>query len=233
MLALDHRLLLTRRLGRAGSDGPAASEYRIALARLNDSIRRVTGARVLVDSSKAPSYALALARLEDVELSLVHVVRDSRATAFSRLRDPDPVGTGLAGSALLWDAWNLLTERWLAAGPRFLRVRYEDFAMNPRATIERIVEAVGEAAVDGPVARDGRAVLSRNHSVAGNAARFRAGEVQILRDDLWERSLPRRHRVLVTALTWPVLRRYGYGLSDDGPMRTADGLALPTAIKKS
>jgi hypothetical protein len=232
MLALDRRLLLTRRLGRAGGDAVAAGEYRFGLARLYDSIRRVTGAGVLVDSSKAPSYALALARLENVQLSVVHLVRDPRATAFSRLRDPDPLDTGLVGSAVLWDAWNFLTERWFAAGPRYVRVRHEDFAVHPRETIERVLETADETDAGRPVTPDGRAVLDENHSVAGNAARFRVGEVPILGDDAWRRSLPRRHRALVGALTSPLRRRYGYGTSEAGLTGAPEGLRLTAPTEK-
>jgi hypothetical protein len=202
------------------------------LERLYDSIRRLTGARVIVDSSKAPAYALALARLENVQLSVVHLVRDPRATAFSRLRDPNPEDTGPAGSALLWDAWNLLTERWFAAGSRYVRVRHEDFSVRPGQTIVRVLETADETVVGSPVTPDGRAVLAENHSVAGNAARFRVGEVQILGDDAWRRSLPPRQRALVGALTAPLRRRYGYGMSEAGLTGAPEGLRLTAPTEK-
>lgn len=213
MLALDGRLLLTRRLGRAGGDAGAAREYAAGLARLYEAIRRVTRARVLVDSSKAPSYALALSRLPGVRLSVVHLVRDPRATAYSRLRDPDPDDTGVVGSALLWDVWNLLTERWFASEPEYARVRHEDLAARPRETIERLLRSVGEEGAGSPVTSDGLAMLGENHSLAGNDARFRVGDVRIHPDEVWRQSLPRRHRVVVGALTSPVLGRYGYAIS--------------------
>jgi Sulfotransferase family len=209
MLALDRRLLLTRRLGRAGGDSSSAREYRSGLAELYDAIRRTTGARVLVDTSKAPSYALALGRLDDVELSVVHLVRDPRATAFSRRRTPGPEDTGPVGSALLWGVWNVLSERWFAAGRPYVRVRHEDFVERPRETMEILLAAAGVPEVALPVTRGGHAVLGENHSVAGNTARFRAGAVQIRRDT-WEDELPWHHRALVSALTLPLRPRYGY-----------------------
>jgi hypothetical protein len=223
MLALDRRLLLTRRLQRGAGDSPEARDYRVGLASLYEAIRRATGAQVVVDTSKAPSYALALSRLADVELYVVHVVRDPRATAFSRLRDRDPGDTGLVASTLLWDVWNLLTERWFAAGGRYVRVRHEDFAERPRETLDRILQAAELMAYDPPVSRDGRAVLGENHSVAGNDARFRAGELEIRRDP-WEEALPRFHRAVVSALTFPLRRRYGYALTGHGLVVRPEGV---------
>ena len=227
MLALDRELLLTRRLARAGGDSADAREYRAVLARLYDALCDVTGARVVVDTSKAPSYALALGRIPSVRLSVVHLVRDPRATAFSRLRDPDPDDTGLVGSALLWDVWNVQAER-LFRGPGYVRVRHEDFAVRPAGTISRVLGAIDHPVADSPVTEDGRAVLAENHSVAGNRARFRIGEVRIAPDDAWRRSLPRPKRAIVGALTWPVGRRYGYG---GAPLsrRTASEAGSPAA----
>ena len=57
---------------------------------------------------------------------------------------------------------------------------------------------------------DGSVVLSASHTVAGNPMRFRTGPTKLRRDDAWRQSLPRGRRVLVSALTGPLLARYGY-----------------------
>jgi hypothetical protein len=54
------------------------------------------------------------------------------------------------------------------------------------------------------------AVLSPSHTVAGNPMRFRTGPITLRRDDAWRSKLPRARRLLVTALTAPLLARYGY-----------------------
>jgi hypothetical protein len=53
-------------------------------------------------------------------------------------------------------------------------------------------------------------LLSPSHTVAGNPMRFRTGPTQLRRDDAWRTELPRGRRRLVTALTAPLLARYGY-----------------------
>ena len=59
------------------------------LARLYAATARASGCRVVVDPSKLPPYGLLLQHLPGVDLRVVHLVRDPRATAWSwRRRKP-------------------------------------------------------------------------------------------------------------------------------------------------
>ncbi len=53
-------------------------------------------------------------------------------------------------------------------------------------------------------------ILGQIHSIAGNPDRLRAGPVEVRLDDGWKREMMPGDRRLVTALTWPLLARYGY-----------------------
>jgi hypothetical protein len=53
-------------------------------------------------------------------------------------------------------------------------------------------------------------MLGVSHTVSGNPSRFEAGRTRIARDDRWQDSMPRGERLLTTALTSPLLHRYGY-----------------------
>jgi hypothetical protein len=67
-----------------GSKLPRA--YEDTLSRLYRSISEVAGKSVVVDSSREPSQALVLARIPSIDLRVLHLVRDSRAVAFSYSR---------------------------------------------------------------------------------------------------------------------------------------------------
>jgi hypothetical protein len=54
--------------------------------------------------------------------------------------------------------------------------------------------------------------LETNHTVAGNPLRFRRGDVAIEADLEWRSRLEAGPRRVVTALTWPLLLRYGFRL---------------------
>lgn len=53
---------------------------------------------------------------------------------------------------------------------------------------------------------------ARNHTVAGNPLRFERGAITVRPDVEWRAGLAPGARRLVTALTWPLLLRYGFPL---------------------
>lgn len=189
--------------------------------RLYRVLQEETGARVLVDSSKAPGYGYLLKQMPGVEPCFVHLVRDPRAVAFSwqKKKIYDDSGDepmfmsrhSVAASCRLWIKWNL-SAQILFSRPRsrYLRLRYEDFVANPRAAVGRIADLLDEPRDDGPFADDRTVRLERNHTVGGNPSRFRSGEVAIRRDTAWRKEMPRSQRLAVLALTWPLFLAYGY-----------------------
>lgn len=188
-----------------------------ALDDLYRAVRAVTGHQIIVDSSKRPTYAYALSRLPDVELHIVHLVRDPRAVAYSRGRIKAQVDTdkirpmtraGPVTSAGYWSFWNWAIRRLFRKG-RYQLVRYEDLVSNPGATLATIVRNVGCTAaidfIDGSQVR-----LNPNHTVSGNPSRFNTGTIQVALDTKWEAKMRAIDKKIVTALTFPWLRRYGY-----------------------
>lgn len=111
------------------------ARYSENAGRFYAAISKVSGSRVIIDSSKVPSYAYTLANMPNIDLRVVHLVRDSRAAAYSWLRkkvDYKIPGEktymaqhGPVNSSLGWMRSNLLIEplRFLL-GPGYVRVRY-------------------------------------------------------------------------------------------------------------
>jgi hypothetical protein len=194
--------------------------YAAALGPLYGAIARHSGASVIVDSSKTPLYASILRQIPSLDVYVLHLVRDPRAVAYSWMRrkiqvddgDPRPMHRlGLLRASLLWDVWNLAVER-LQAGrsDRYLRLSYEAFAESPRRSVSRILDFVGASTESLPFIDEHAVSLSPNHTVSGNPSRFVSGTVEIRADREWAKRMPRASRLVVTALTSPLLRRYGY-----------------------
>lgn len=187
--------------------------------------------RVIVDSSKLPPYAALLEGLPDIELAVLHLVRDPRATAFSwqRRRQLDNTDAELmdlqptAKAALLWLLWNSLTALLWARSPHYLRVRYEDFLRDPRRTLEMICGLVDERPELISLHSDDAVDLLPTHSVAGNPSRHRTGTVRLSADDEWRSTMKRGARWLVTMLTAPALLRCGYPLRIRSSRTTRSG----------
>lgn len=194
-------------------DDPAIASLYHALA------ARAGAEHAIVDSSKLPPYARLVEGLPGVEVHLIHVVRDPRATAFSwrrakATRDVADSATmprlSIVRSSLIWVLWNLMVVRWWPSDRR-LTVRYEDFVDEPARELARIAEALGTSVPDGLVT-DAALHLAPTHSVAGNPDRLDAGMVRLRRDDEWRSAMPTLQRWTCTALCLPGLRRFGYRL---------------------
>ena len=63
--------------------GTRIQAYTQTLQRLYEAIAEVSGASVIVDSSNLPSHAFLLRAMPAIDLRVVHLVRDSRAVAYS------------------------------------------------------------------------------------------------------------------------------------------------------
>lgn len=206
------------RLARTPAEKSAAPEKLASvLAPLYRAIQEVSGASVIVDSSKLPTYAALLAGVPGVTLDVVHLVRDPRAAAFSWQRKKaknDSGGLmerrGVVKSSALWTAWNAGLERAWRGSPRYLRMRYESFASHPAASLQALADALGLTGVERIVDGEDRLDLPGNHTVAGNPARMANGPVPITLDNEWAQAMDPREARLVAALTSPLLTRYGY-----------------------
>lgn len=226
------RLALPRLPARLRADLEA---YNSLYERVYAAARSVTGARVVVDSSKHVSLAYCLRWSPALELLVVHLVRDSPAVAYSwsrEVRRPEVSAGepafmpryGLLTVALRWTLDNLLFEALRRSGTDVRRYRYEDVVGDPRGTIAQLLSASGAAASGSALEflRADAVRLEPGHTVAGNPMRFRTGWIQIRRDDAWTTALPRRRRWAVIALTGPVRLWLGYAGRRTGARRSGD-----------
>lgn len=176
------------------------------------------GDDLVVDSSKLPPYGLLLDGLPGLDVRVLHLVRDPRATAFSWRRrkgldGPDDKALmsrpPVAKAALLWLVWNATAALLWRRSGRYLRVRYEDFVADPAAVTTRIADFAGVP----PVRYEQNTVhLAPTHAVAGNPSRHRTGAVAVVPDNEWVQGLSRPAFALVTAITAPLLWRWRYPL---------------------
>ena len=110
-------------------------------------------------------------------------------------------------SARRWAQYHLLLDVLERRVPRSLRLRYEDLAADPDAAVARVAALTGPR-VAAPTGAGGRRAAT-GHSVGGNPVRFE-GPRPVRPDLAWVDEMAPRDRRLVTALTAPLLARYGY-----------------------
>jgi hypothetical protein len=219
---IHHTWGLLRRDPEAGArEGFLSGGYLGVMSALYRSIGDVTGARVVIDSSKRPSDAALLRLVPGLDVYVVHLVRDPRAVAYSWRRtrgQPDPGGpshlsrNGAMHSTSRWIYRNLAAEAVTRAVPsdRALDLRYEGFISDPKETLRSIKRFMNEEGA-GPTFSDDRTIeLRTNHTVSGNPSRFRTGAVRLIDDGEWRERQRPGHRAIATAVALPLLRRYGY-----------------------
>jgi hypothetical protein len=191
-------------------------------AGLYQRLQDVSAQKVVVDSSKLPTYLAVLAEISSLDVHVVHLVRDPRAVAHSWVRpvtvDRDGRSwmpqIGVVKSTMLWLIINTATE-WTARRLRlpYVRVRYEDLVKDPAQIVRQLrSQVLREAELGSEEVRflnDGNIDLSAAHIISGNAMRFRQGHIPIVEDADWKDS-PWRRRAVVAAATFPLRWRYGY-----------------------
>jgi hypothetical protein len=228
VLHLQGRVERTRHIPRLAvrrARKPRVSEvatYADYYARVYRAAAVTSGASVIVDSSKHSALAYCL-RFAQLDLRVVHVVRDSRGVAYSwtkHVERPEAAGTEMtryspSRTAMLWNAHNSAFGMLRATGVPTARVRYEELIERPRPTLTRIAAFAGIdiSTDDLDFLKDDQVMLGGCHSAAGNPMRFVTGDIPLRRDDTWVAALPSAQRRLVGALTAPLLGAYGYQIT--------------------
>jgi hypothetical protein len=228
VVALQRRVDRTSRLA-LHALGPLAPRHRKAVKRylwitrnVYRAVADVSGAAVVVDSTKRPSTAFLLASDPDLQLRVVHVVRDPRGVLNSWSREvalPENAGPRshlkkrpMRQVVRRWMTVNAMFE-WLARrGVATARIRYEDLALRPGAVMDRVVDfALGPHEEEVCfLTSDGAVKPFHSHAATGGRIRFSEGPVRLRLDERWRTELAPSRQRIARVLCGPLMRRYGY-----------------------
>ncbi|WHS91423.1 sulfotransferase (plasmid) [Sinorhizobium kummerowiae] len=212
--------MMTRLLSSMGL-GKQFSLYILHTKRLFSAMQSCSGRQVVVDSSKLPGRAMAVAQIPGIDMRVIHLVRDGRGVAWSLLKGYErDAKSGLQKeikpksvfrTALRWSMVNLAVEylsRKLGS-EKVMRVRYEDFASDPVAVMQQIGTFLElDLSQVGTSLQNGEA-MGPGHQVAGNRLRMNAS-IALNKDETWRTRMPARQQVSFQRLGGWMLRRYGY-----------------------
>ena len=206
-----------RLLGNRVRSTSAFREYLSGTEALYRSAAETGRSDYVVDCSLTPKRAYAQVMNPQVELYLIHLVRDGRGVIWSLMkpkeRNPEYVPAPPARTTKYWLSANLQST-WVfhhVPDERRLRIRYEDFVLEPRSVLSRIEDMVGED-LSGLV--EGNALTNPNserHTVAGNRVRFvEDADLRLRADFAWMDNLGEPARALFWRRAGWLARRYGY-----------------------
>ena len=216
----QRRMLQTARRRPSREVREQSIEYAEHFRKIYDAAAEVSGAKIVVDSSKVAPTALALSHDDRIDLRVLHIVRDSRGVAYSWSKQVPRPETGGAeimprlsarSSTQLWLSHNLSIAALAYRGAPVYRFRYEDMLDDVDGTLAeawRELDLPGDSSL--PMNEDRTIDLHPTHSVAGNPMRFKNGPTALRPDDAWKKHMPARDRRLVTAMSYLALKRYRY-----------------------
>jgi len=202
---------------------PEIQKRNVALA---STVCELTGAAVIVDSSKTAVRLKYLLRNPKLEVKVIRLIRDGRAVALTYM---DPVnfadakdsakrggGTGatrekarlsMAQAAHEWRRCNEEAEAILLRhlyNSQWVKIRYEDLCADPENTLNRLFVFLGLDPLERTL--DFRAV---EQHVIGNGMRLDATS-GIALDDRWRSVLTEEDRRVFDRAAGGMNRRYGY-----------------------
>jgi hypothetical protein len=190
------------------------------LDRLYTGLIQATGANILVDSTKSPLYLTMLKSLPSLDIRVIHLIRDPRATAYSWQKHKFDSGTrrfmhqhGALNNAAQWSVWNVATDRLLkqVGGPdQGLRMLYEELIRNPDEQLSRISSLLPLEDIAWPAGSNRRYHLGENHMISGNPIRYKTGHIQLALDDRWKTELSMLSTLITNILCGPLMLSYGY-----------------------
>ena len=200
--------------------GERYPHYVDAVGRLAVGVARASGAPVIVDSSKTLRHACVLMATGEVELRVLHLVRDPRGAVFSMVQRPkarldDPGGSSmlnpdLESAVMMWLKSNWESELLSQHAEHSMFLRYEDMVRAPARTIEKVVGFAGERRKP-PQDSEAIPIIKPSHTISGNPDRLSgASRERIALDDEWSSSMDPLMRAFIEEKTSDWIRKYGY-----------------------
>ncbi|GIU00844.1 sulfotransferase family protein [Sulfurovum sp. TSL6] len=188
---------------------------------LYKAILKTTGKKYVLDASKHPVFALLLSMHPDIELSVIHLVRDVRGVAYSwRKKKIRPEITthqelmprySVIRTAISWDVVNFIGNYVGQQVNTYTLLRYEDIIQNPKNEISNILELLKLKDETNHIFMDEKTVqLNQNHTVSGNPMRFKTGEVNLRLDEEWKEKMNKKDQIITNVFTFPLLKKYRY-----------------------
>jgi len=180
------------------------ARYADELKKLLLSISNEFDSQFIVDSSKMPMHGFALAQIPNIDLRVIHLVRDRNAVVHSWGTSKFDKGkNGMMSTQSVWKAsveWVLINrwiERYLGDGSvPYLKVSYTEFSSSPVLSIDKILKFIGEDPANNPLEKNNSFNMLPTPSISGNPSRFSTGRIVIKEDSRWLRDMSISKRIL-------------------------------------
>ncbi len=175
--------------------------------KLYSNISKSFNAKIIVESSRYPSRALMLSRCKNLEVYIIHLVRDPRGVINSQLKkQQERIGRRSLIALRNIFNWNitlligLLIQ--LIKNKKASFLSYENFITAPKESLNKILNEAKINSKTLPEISDANSVYIKPvHVFSGNENRFLSGETKIRQDVKWKMELHWFTKFVVSLLT--------------------------------
>lgn len=172
----------------------------IAYARI---VLDVSGREVVFDTSKHPMRLYHLSCISELDIRVIHLIRDPRGWCNSRRKN---YNESVIQTTRRWVEQNTVISHITACMPQEKKIilRYEEFCENPQTAMARIWSLA-----DLPVVTVPEDLNTISHHLLGNRMRT-SRDLKILQDLSWQTELSRDEQETIERITTPVANQFGY-----------------------
>ena len=165
----------------------------------------VSGTSIFLDATKIPSRILFLAGIEEIDLRVIHLLRDPRGYCHSA-RKHSGRSVELASQEWASNQYHLEDARRKLPEVRWLRTRYEDLCTDPDKYLAELCDFMGVPHLPAP-----EEYRSTAHHIIGNKMRSSSDpRTSIHLDEKWRETLSESEQRIVARVARNQARRYGY-----------------------
>lgn len=201
-------------------DVKTMNKFRELVLPIYRELRDQTNCDFIVDSSKSPSYLYLLANCTDLDISVIHLIRDSRAVVYSMNRTKRKPETenesfmkksNIFPAALGWLTTNYLSQYFqiLMGKGKYTALEYEKMVMECEDALKVISQSAGMSRSFVHPVQNGAITIRDLHIIAGNPVRFNKGEILLKVDNEWENKMGILKKIVVTLVTFPFKKSFG------------------------
>jgi hypothetical protein len=174
-------------------------------AHLARSSLAISGKKIFVDVQKDSIRIKFLSQIEQLDLKVIHLIKDVRGFASGRIKS----GTMTAAAAArFWRNQNMNSDRFRRYLPsdRWLRIFYEELCLDTQGTIDRISRFMGVPPA--PIPKD---FYETEHHIIGNQMRRKGPGSGVVRlDESWKDQLREEDLKTIARIGGRANRYFGY-----------------------
>lgn len=196
-----------------GEGSKEYKEYMDSTSEFYRTIQRHSGKGMVVDISKNPLRALALEKNPDIDLRMVHLVRDGRAVAWSLKKNAKQQNRKRPTwrAAMFWIVINRLTNLVRGKVEHNTVIKYEDFIKKPGEVLNQIglMSDIDFSSIVNKIGENDDFEIK--HVMAGNAIRKASTiKFQTTDSDSWKKKLNPSGRKFFKMLAYNSLKGHNY-----------------------